>query len=102
MAELAHRPWRDPGCRRIAKRLGKHGGELCTFASSPRVEKTNNQAKRALRPRMVRRKISGPPVMGGGEETRGANERIATCSLSGEDFLAPVTTATGAAVPSAR
>ncbi len=103
VGELARRPWRDPGCRRIAKRLRKHSGELFTFAICPGVEGTNNQAERALRPYVVKRKISG-----GHRSWAGARKHevlmsvLATCRLRGEDFLATVTTALGATAASAR
>ena len=103
VAELAQRRWTDPNCRRIAKRLGKHRGELFTFVVCPGVEGTNNAAERVLRPYVVRRKISG-----GHRSWAGARKHeilmsvLATCRLRGEDFLATVTGALEAAVASAR
>ena len=101
VVELAQREWTDPNCRRIAKRLSKHRGELFTFVVCPGVEGTNNAAERVLRPYVVRRKISG-----GHRSWAGARKHeilmsvLATCRLRGEDFLATVTGALEAAVAS--
>lgn len=103
VAELARREWEDPGCRRIAKRLIKHVGELFTFVACPGVDGTNNVAERALRPYVVKRKISG-----GHRSWAGARKHevlmsvLETCRLRGLDFLATVTSALQAAVASAR
>ena len=100
---LTQREWTHPNCRRIAKRLGKHSGELFTFVVCPEVEGTNNVAERVLRPYVVRRKISG-----GHRSWAGARRHeilmsvLATCRLRREDLLATVTGALEAAVASAR
>ena len=103
VVELARGEWTDPGCRRIAKRLIKHAGDLFTFVICPGVEATNNAAERVLRPYVVKRKISG-----GHRSWAGARRHeilmsvLATCRLRREDLLATVTGALEAAVASAR
>jgi len=54
----------DPECQPLGKRLIKHAEELFTFVACPGVEATNNVAERALRPYVVKRKISGAVVPG--------------------------------------
>ena len=79
VAELARRGWRDPNCRRIAKRLGKHAGELFTFVACPGVDGTNNAKESAAAIRGAAKDLRRPSVLGGGEEAPGADER--TCHL---------------------
>jgi transposase len=87
LSRLARRRWKDANCQRIAKRLTKHGEEMFTFVRYPGVEGTNNRAERALRPYVVKRKISG-----GHRSWKGARKHeilvsvLATCRLRGEDF----------------
>lgn len=87
LLQFSQQEWNDPDCQRIAKRLAKHSGEFCTFVAYPEVEATNNQAERALRPYVVKRKISG-----GHRSWNGAKKHailmsmLATCGLRGEDF----------------
>ncbi|MFW6013213.1 MAG: uracil-DNA glycosylase family protein, partial [Candidatus Bipolaricaulota bacterium] len=52
------RPKREE-TKRLAKRLKKYRDQLFTFVRSPPVKDTNNIAERALRPQVVKRKISG-------------------------------------------
>ncbi len=84
---LARRDWSEPEALRIAKRLKKHLKELFTFVRIPEVEETNNRAERALRPYVVKRKISG-----GHRSWAGARKHavlmsvLATCNQRGEDF----------------
>ena len=44
--------------QRIVKRLLKHHEEIFRFLYDPRIEPTNNEAERALRPSVVKRKTS--------------------------------------------
>ncbi len=87
LLRLSRRDWQDSGCRRIAKRLAKHWGELFTFVRHPGVEGTNNSVERALRPYVVKRKISG-----GHRSWAGARKHailmsvLETCRRRGEDF----------------
>lgn len=84
---LSRRDWHDPDCQRIAKRLAKHWGELFTFVRHPGVEGTNNRVERALRPYVVKRKISG-----GHRSWAGARKHeilmsvLLTCRRRGKDF----------------
>lgn len=101
--ELARRGWTDPGCRRIAKRLKKHVGELFTFVVCPGVEATNNAAERALRPYVVKRKISGGHrTWAGARRHQILMSVLETCRLRGEDFLATMATALETAGASTR
>jgi len=87
LLRLARRDWQDPDCQRIAKRLAKHWGELFNFVRYPGVEGTNNGVERALRPYVVKRKISG-----GHRSWRGARKHailmsvLETCRRRGKDF----------------
>lgn len=89
--QLSERDWSDPECQRIAARLRKHLGELFTYVRCPGVEATNNGAERALRPYVVKRKISG-----GHRSWAGARKHtmllslLETCRRRGEDFRALV------------
>jgi transposase-like protein len=84
---LTRRDWSKPEVGRIVKRLKKHLKELFTFVRIPEVEGTNNRAERALRPYVVKRKISG-----GHRSWAGARKHavlmsvLATCNQRGEDF----------------
>lgn len=87
--QLAEREWTDPQCQRLAARLRRHWGELFTFVRRAGVEATNNGAERALRPYVVKRKISG-----GHRSWAGACKHtillsvLETCRRRGEDFRA--------------
>ena len=59
MRVIAVETHEDNDCKRLAKRLLKHGEELLTFLDYPDVDKDNNRAERAIRPNTVVRKISG-------------------------------------------
>ncbi|MGH3183449.1 MAG: IS66 family transposase [Streptosporangiaceae bacterium] len=61
---------RDHPCCALAKRLLRHQGELFTFVVVDGVEATNNAAKRAIRPLVVSRKISGGSRSAQGTQTR--------------------------------
>ncbi len=79
--------WSGAGVVRIVKRLRKHLKELFTFVRIPEVEGTNNRAEQALRPYVVKRKISG-----GHRSWAGARKHavlvsvLASCNQRGEDF----------------
>jgi len=75
VVELARRGWTDPDSRRIAKRLVKHAGELFTFVVCPGVDRTNNAKESAAAIRGEAEHLWRPPVLGGSEEARGADER---------------------------
>ena len=70
--------YKNPDCRRLAKRLRKHEGSLFTFLFHPGVvTPDNNRAERAIRPAVVLRKISG-----GSRTPSGANATADLLSLS--------------------
>jgi len=87
LVDLSQQEWNDLDCQRIAKRLVRHSGEFFNYVACPGVEATNNRAERALRPYVVKRKISG-----GHRSWKGAGKHailmsvLATCGLRGEDF----------------
>jgi len=81
--------YKNPDCRRIAKRLRQHGANLFTFLFHPGVvTPDNNRAERAIRPAVVIRKISG-----GSRTANGANASAdlmslsQTCRLNGAGFV---------------
>lgn len=51
--------WKHHNVKKLAKRAFKYRQELFTFIIVPGVEPTNNAAERALRPRVIQRKIWG-------------------------------------------
>jgi len=81
----------DEDTRRLAKRLKKYRDQLFTFVRSPPLEDTNNIAERALRPQVVKRKISG-----GHRSWSGARKHailmsvLATCKKRDESFMETV------------
>lgn len=81
----------DEDTRILAKRLSKYKDQLFTFVRSPPLEDTNNIAERALRPQVVKRKISG-----GHRSWSGARNHailmsvLATCKKRGESFMETV------------
>jgi len=81
----------DGETKRLAKRLKKYGDQLFTFVRSPPLEDTNNIAERALRPQVVKRKISG-----GHRSWSGARKHailmsvLATCKKRNESFMETV------------
>lgn len=86
---LAAAEYKNPDCRRLAKRLLKHEASLFTFLFHPGVvTPDNNRAERAIRPAVVLRKISG-----GSRSTNGANATAdllslsQTCRLNEIDFV---------------
>lgn len=91
---LTRRDWSGDEVVRIVKRLKKHLKELFTFVRIPEVEGTNNRAERALRPYVVKRKISG-----GHRSWAGARKHavlmsvLATCNQRGKDFRQTVESA---------
>lgn len=91
VGKLAGRAWTDPECQRLAQRLRKHGRELFTYVRRPGVEATNNGAERALRPYVVKRKISGGHrTWGGARKHTMLLSVLETCRRRGEDFQALV------------
>ena len=86
---LAVADYKNPDCRRLAKRLWQHGENLFTFLLYPSVvTPDNNRAERAIRPAVVLRKISG-----GSRTANGANASAdllslsQTCRLNGINFV---------------
>ena len=86
---LAVADYKNPDCRRLAKRLWQHGENLFTFLLYPGiVTPDNNRAERAIRPAVVLRKISG-----GSRTANGANASAdlltlsQTCRLNGISFV---------------
>lgn len=91
ITHLAEQAWTDPQCRRIVQRLRRYAQELFTYVRRPGAEATNNGAERALRPYVVKRKISG------GHRTWAGTRKhtillsvLETCRRRGEDFRALV------------
>jgi len=89
LAALGAGEYKNPDCRRIAKRLRKHEANLFTFLFHPGVvTPDNNRAERAIRPAVVIRKISG-----GSRTPNGANATAdlmslsQTCRLNGASFV---------------
>jgi len=87
---LAVADYKDPDCRRLAKRLWLHGENLFTFLFHPGVvTPDNNRAERAIRPAVVLRKISGGSRTGNGANaTADLMSLSRTCQLNGVDFVA--------------
>ncbi|MFB6291629.1 MAG: IS66 family transposase [Candidatus Bipolaricaulia bacterium] len=93
IGELAERflESEDEETTRLAKRLKKYKDQLFTFVRSPPLEDTNNIAERALRPQVVKRKISG-----GHRSWSGARNHailmsvLATCKKRNESFMETV------------
>src|SRR6056297_2536358 len=81
----------DEETKRLAKRLKKYKSQLFTFVRSPPVKDTNNIAERALRPQVVKRKISG-----GHRSWSGARKHailmsvLATCKKRDQSFMKTV------------
>ena len=78
-------------CRRTAAtcaNLLRSWPSLWTFLRQPQVPPTNNDAERALRPLVLKRKISGPTRSRRGDEfiARGFSV-IETCRRQGRDAL---------------
>jgi transposase len=81
----------DEYTKRLAKHLVKYKEQLFTFVRSPPLEDTNNIAERALRPQVVKRKISG-----GHRSWSGAVKHdilmdvLTTCKKRNESFMGTV------------
>jgi len=101
LEQWAQHEWTDPDCQRIAKRLAKHAHELYRWVRQAGVEATNNGTERALRPYVVKRKISG-----GHRSWAGARKHaillsvMETCRRRREDFRSLIENALKQAVPS--
>jgi hypothetical protein len=101
LEQLARREWSDPECQRIAKRLAKHACELYRWVRQPGVEATNNGTERALRPYVVKRKISGGHRSWAGARTHAILLSVLeTCRRRGEDFRSLIESTLKQAVPS--
>lgn len=79
----------DAHCRRLAKRLRKHEGDMFTFLFHPgEVEPDNNRAERAIRPAVVIRKMSGGSrTPAGATATADLMSLARTCDLNGRNFV---------------
>ncbi len=81
----------DPDNRRLANRMRKHRQSLFTFLYEDRVEPTNNQAERQIRPAVIIRKISAGNRTDSGART---HEIIAslleTCRQQNKPFVAVI------------
>lgn len=88
-AALGAADYNDADCRRIAKRLRKHAGNLFTFLFHPGVvTPDNNRAERAIRPAVVIRKISGGSrTQNGANATADLMSLARTCRLNSLDFV---------------
>lgn len=56
--EISQDEWGSADAQRLAKRIGKHSGELFTFLWHDNVDPTNNHAEREVRPAVQMRKNS--------------------------------------------
>ena len=65
-----HRRWQDRDHQRLLNELGWHHdrGHMRRFLVEPRIEPTNNRAKRALRPAVIARKVSHGSQHGAGAQ----------------------------------
>ncbi|MBS3812975.1 transposase [Candidatus Bipolaricaulota bacterium] len=81
----------DEEAKRLAKRLKKYKSQLFTFVRSPPVKDTNNTAERALRPQVVKRKISGGHRFWSGAGKHAVLMSVlATCKKREESFMETV------------
>ena len=81
----------DEETKRLAKRLKKYRDQLFTFVRSPPLEDTNNIAERALRPQVVKRKISGGHRSWSGARNHAVLMSVlATCKKRDESFMETV------------
>ena len=89
LATLADAPHADADCRRLAKRLRRHQGNLFTFLFHPGVvTPDNNRAERAIRPAVVLRKISGGSrTQNGAQATADLLSLAQTCHQNSLDFV---------------
>lgn len=89
LANLGHAQYTNADCRRIAKRLRQHEGNLFTFLFHPgAVTPDNNRAERAIRPAVVLRKISGGSrTCNGADATADLMSLSQTCRLNGVGFV---------------
>lgn len=75
---------RDDGLGRLASRLKKSWTSLCTFLRVPEVERTNNNAERALRtPVVARKKALGSTSRKGLNLIERVMSILMTCKLQG-------------------
>ena len=73
----------------LASRLLQFEAELFTFVEYPQVPSENNAAERAVRPRVIARKISGGTRSAQGSKTMAVlSSLFETWRLRGEDALA--------------
>lgn len=88
-AALGDAEYKDADCRRIAKRLRQHTGNLFTFLFHPGVvTPDNNRAERAIRPAVVIRKISGGSrTSAGATATADLMSLAQTCRLNDLGFV---------------
>jgi hypothetical protein len=85
---LAHRPWQDTECQRIAKRLIKYQRELFTCIRIPYVLAENNTAERGIRPIVVHRKITNGNRSKEGARAYEINKSvIETLRMEGKDLI---------------
>ena len=72
----------------LCKRLLQFESELFTFVEYPQVPSENNPAERAIRPRVIARKISGGTRSPAGSQTMAVlSSLFATWQLRGEESL---------------
>ena len=76
LCAFAEKPWQDPDCQRLSKRILKHLDELLVWLRNPAVKPDNNTAERELRPAVVTRKTSF-----GSRSKRGAQDFARLLSL---------------------
>jgi transposase len=88
ISKIITRPYTDPGCIRLVKRLHQHKDSLLTFLEVASCDYHNNAAERIIRSPVVIRKISGGNKSEAGACTHGIlMSTFATYNLRGEDFL---------------
>jgi len=85
---LCDENWKDADCRRLVKRLRRHGGSLFTFLVKEGVTANNNIAERAIRPAVIIRKNSyGSRSTNGIITTPVLLSTIQTCRMRDQNFL---------------
>jgi transposase len=88
LCAFAHKPWNDPDCQRLARRILKHLDELLVWLRHPAVSADNNEAERALRPAVVTRKTSfGSRSKEGAHDFARLLSLIQTWKRQGKDFF---------------
>lgn len=88
LCTFAEKPWQDPDCQRLSKRILKYLDELLLWLLNPAVKPDNNTAERELRPAVVTRKTSfGSRSKGGAQDFACLLSLIQTWERQDQDFF---------------